>query len=56
MEILVNQYYNRPLYLEDNTIELEDLNKIYSIIDQQKARHFVQYSVYLSNPPSLQFK
>ena len=28
-------------------------NKIYFIIDQQIARHFVQYSQTLSNPPSL---
>ena len=29
------------------------LDKIYSIIDQQIAMHFVQYDKCLSNPPSL---
>ena len=49
--IIILAYKDVPFYL----IVLISCDKRYFMIDQQIARHFLQYSDCLSNPPSLLF-
>ena len=46
----MSEYYDS---FKNDQVSLNDFDKKYFIIDQQIARHFLQYNECLSNPPSL---